>query len=128
MSSEEQNNSKVKVEAQKFEEPASAFDSNILQTLHYVDSSLMMLGMLAETKILLPVISEQHDIDEDFNWFASGQVEIESYRGKYIAIWRKQIVGSGDTAVEAERIARAYFGKDCRPAIVYVPEDDDAML
>jgi hypothetical protein len=82
-----------------------------------------MLTQDLETQIFI-----DYDIKEDFDWFTSGQVETDSYKGKYIAIWRKQIVGDGATALEAERIARAHYGKDCRPAVVYVPENNDSIL
>lgn len=73
-------------------------------------------------------IKEHYDPEEDFEWFTSGKVDTKSFRGKYIAIWKKQIVGSGDTALEVERLAKAYYGEDCRPAIVYVPVEEDSIL
>jgi hypothetical protein len=73
-------------------------------------------------------LNELHDPREDYNWFVSGQVDVSSYRGKYIAIWKKQIVANGDTAVEVERVARYYHGENCKPAIVFVPNKEDVIL
>jgi len=73
-------------------------------------------------------LDEQYDSAEDFKWFTSGKVDTRSFKGKYIAIWKKQIVGSGKTAIEVERLAKAYYGSKCKPAIVYIPEDENSIL
>jgi hypothetical protein len=79
-----------------------------------------------KTRIVFPpVLYKPYDTREDFDWFVSGKLDTDSFKGQHIAIWRRQIVGSGDTSVEAERIAKAYRGDDCRPAIVYVPRDEE---
>jgi Family of unknown function (DUF5678) len=110
---------------QIFDNIPNLCDSQLLQTVNSINSALIVLGFVTESRI--PVITN-YDIEEDFEWYCSGQLNTNSFKGKYIAIWRKQIVGSGETATETERLAKAYFGENCRPAIVYVPEDDSAIL
>lgn len=105
---------------------SNTIDPNVIRAINMAEPALFVLGMLShdlETPIFI-----DYDIKEDYEWFTSGQVEIDSYKGKYIAIWRKQIVGDGETAVEAERIARAHYGNECRPAIVYISENEDSIL
>jgi hypothetical protein len=126
-SSENNNNrdNPVKTEVQTFIDTTNFFDPNMVQISSHIASSLAVLGILDETQRLVPVILEPYDIKQDFDWFASGQVETDSFKGQHIAIWRKQVVGSGETAVEAERIAKAYYGNECSPAIVYIPKDEE---
>ena len=102
------------------------FDANIVETTNYVGMSLVALGILLRSRsVPSSVLFKPYDTKEDFDWFTSGQVETESFKGLYIAIWKKQIVGSGETPLEAERIAKAYHGDDCRPAVVYISNDDE---
>jgi hypothetical protein len=127
MESEEQGQNKVNVsEVQTFDTAPETTDPQLLQAIGHADSALVLLGLNILATVKTPVITN-YDIKEDFEWFASGQLNVKDYKGKYIAVWRKQIVGSGATAVEAERIAQYNF-PDCRPAIVYVPEDENAIL
>lgn len=71
------------------------------------------------------LIEQDNIINEDYDWFVSGELNTDSYKGQHIAIWKKQIVGSGETPLEAERIAKAYYGRDCKPAVVYIPKDEE---
>lgn len=102
------------------------FYANSVETTNYVAASLVVLGMLVPSRaVSSAILYKPYDTREDFDWFTSGQVETHSFKGQHIAIWKKQIVGSGETPLEAERIAKAYHGYDCRPAIVYIPKDDE---
>lgn len=92
----------------------------------YTLAGLALFAFLTNAQML--PLQEYYDPIEDFNWFTSGKIEIESFRGQYIAIWKKQIVGNGRTALEAELLAKARFGNDCRPAVVYIPEDENTIL
>lgn len=102
------------------------FYANSVETTNYVAPSLVTLGMSALSRVVSPaILYKPYDTREDFDWFTSGRVETNSFRGQHIAIWKKQIVGSGETPLEAERIAKARHGYDCRPAIVYIPKDEE---
>jgi Family of unknown function (DUF5678) len=127
MSSTEQEEKLVKNEVHAHD---NLFDFNLVETANQVkdhtDSGLILLGFLAQTKKLVSVMNCQpYDTKEDFDCFTSGQLETDSFKGQHIAIWKKQVVGSGETPLEAERIAKAYYGDDCRPAVVYIPKDEE---
>lgn len=109
-------------EVQTLDSAPSAADPQLLQTISHIESAFIALGILPN--ISTPVITD-YDTKEDFDWFTSGKVETDSFKGKHIALWKKQIVGSGDTPLEAERIAKANNGTDCRPAVVYIPKDEE---
>ncbi len=95
----------------------------------YNDMTTSILELLSKAQTLDDNnISEQYDPIEDFKWYTSGNVDTSSFKGKYIAIWKKQIVGSGNTAIEVERLAKAYCGSQCKPAIIYIPEDETSIL
>ncbi len=117
--------------------PNKGIDTPPNDTLRdYLTTSLALFDALSKVQVLdtrmlipreSPTFALQYDPAQDFKWFASGEVDTSSYKGQYIAIWMKRIVGSGATAVEAERVAKAHY-EDSRPAVVYIPEDEDAIL
>lgn len=115
----------VSMKIQEIESPAIP-TPNAVENLQLITDVKAYLE--SAEKLLKQQEQEQYDVKEDFDWFASGQVNTDSYKGQYIAIWRKMIVGNGSTAIEAERIAKFHYGEDCRPAIVYVAEDEEAIL
>lgn len=95
----------------------------------YNDMTNGLLEILSKAQTVENIdFDEQYDPVEDFKWFTSGDVDTRSFKGQYIAIWKKQIVGSGKTALEVERLAKAYYGSKCKPAIVYIPEDENSIL
>ncbi len=72
--------------------------------------------------------TQQYDINEDFKWYTSGKIDTEKFKDQYIAIWKKQIVANAKTAIDAKKLAKIVCGEDSRPAIVYVPKDENAIL
>ena len=95
----------------------------------YTDMTNSILELLSKAQTIDDsYVNEQHDPIEDFKWFTSGKVDTRSFKGKYIAIWKKQIVGSGNTAIEVERLAKSNCGPQCKPAIIYIPEDETSIL
>ncbi len=98
-----------------------------LRDYEFFAQSLLELASKAQAIDKINV-NELYDPKEDYNWFISGEVDVSSYRGKYIAIWKKQIVANGDTAIEVERLAKFYHGENSKPAIVYVPKKEDTIL
>ena len=111
----------------KFIDPPSNIEPFVMQTYGNISSALVVLGLATQTRSLPPPV-EPYDIAEDFKWFTSGELDTSSFKGKYIAIWKKQVVASGDNAIEAETLAKAYCGEDCRPAVVFIPETEDTVL
>ncbi len=61
----------------------------------------------------------------DFDWYVGHALELdERFGGKWIAIRAEQVVGEGDTAVEASDLA----GQRCGTTdvlLVYVPRDPE---
>jgi hypothetical protein len=116
--------------AQKFINSPLSIELFTVQTYGNISSALILLGLASQTKALPPLESsvEPYDISEDFKWFTSGELDTSSFKGRYIAIWKKQVVASGNDALEVENIAKAYYGEGCRPAIVYISEDDNSIL
>jgi hypothetical protein len=53
--------------------------------------------------------------------------ETAKYAGKYIAIWKKEIIGSGKTGSEARREAKKKI-PDSNPTIAAVPPFDSAFI
>ncbi len=88
---------------------------------------MALLGIANQARTVLPPAME-YDAKADFDWFASGELDTSAFKGKYIAIWKKEVVGSGDSAIEAERLAKANRGQDCNPLSIFVPVEDDAIL
>jgi hypothetical protein len=111
---------------QDFWDSAPALDF-MSQTVGGIESALVLLGFATQTKTVLPPAME-NDSKDDFEWFASGELDSSAFRGKYIAIWRREVVGSGDSAIEAERLARANRGQDCKPLTVFVPQEEETIL
>ena len=61
--------------------------------------------------------------DLELQWLASHPGEVEKHEGKYIAISKDGILGSGDTAGEAlKKAKKAHPGAN--PAIMLVPSGD----
>jgi hypothetical protein len=65
--------------------------------------------------------------EDDFNWFFSEDLDLSSYRGKYVAVYGKRIIGWGETSVEAYNMAKA-FNSQSEPAITYIAESEDVIL
>jgi hypothetical protein len=100
----------------------TSYQNDIANHLAIIDAKTYLAS--AE-ELLREQEQEQYDIKEDFDWFSSGQVNTDVYKGQYIAIWKKRIVGNGNTPLETERIAKFHCGENCRPAIVYIQKDDE---
>lgn len=65
--------------------------------------------------------------EDDFNWFISEDLDLNGYRGKYVAVYGKQIIGWGETSVEAYNMAKG-FNRQSEPSITYIPESEDVIL
>jgi hypothetical protein len=66
-------------------------------------------------------------VDEDFLWFAEHSEDFERYRGKHVAIWKRRVIGYGESAKEAYEMAkRAYH--DSEPTLTYIPIEEELIL
>jgi hypothetical protein len=104
---------------------------NSQNTVNTWISNMDMIALLSLFRMTISQkvsIGENYDINEDFAWYTSGEANTDPFKGQYIAIWKKKIVANAKTAIEVERIAKSLCGENSRPAIVYVPEDKDAIL
>src|SRR5208337_5300003 len=89
-------------------------------------SILDFVSHLELVVIYQPQTPNKQTID-DFDWFVSSDLDLSSYRGKYIAVCDKQIIGVGETSLEAEQMAKAK-NPTGKPALTYIPESEDFIL
>jgi len=79
------------------------------------------IGLVARPKF------EKDRVQGDLEWFASASNELDSFRGKYVAIHDKRIVGWGKTSVDAANMAKRT--RDGEKAIIaYVPGSEASAL
>ncbi len=69
----------------------------------------------------------QRKIENDLDWFASAQTELERFRGQYVAIRNREILGWGVTSIDAYRMAKKKK-PEAEPAIAFVPESEDSVF
>ena len=63
-------------------------------------------------------------MDEDFIWFVRSPKELEEYKGKRVAIWKKKVIGFGDSAKEAYNKAK----KESNPTLAFIPEEEEELI
>ena len=66
----------------------------------------------------------RESVDEDFIWFVGSPEELEEYKGKRVAIWKKKVIGSGDSAKEAYDKAK----KESNPTLAFIPEEEEELI
>jgi len=66
-------------------------------------------------------------VDEDFLWYVGHPKAFEVYRGKHVAIWKKRVVGYGDSAKEAYEKAKKKRPKS-RPTLAFIPREEELIL
>jgi len=59
----------------------------------------------------------KESVDEDFIWFVGSPKELEEYKG--VAIWKKRVIGFGDSAKEAYDKAK----KESNSTLAFIPEE-----
>jgi hypothetical protein len=69
----------------------------------------------------------QPKIESDLDWFASGEADTERFKGMYIAIRNKEILGWGASSQEAYKMAKSKR-PELDPAVTYVPETEDSLF
>ena len=55
-------------------------------------------------------------MNEDFIWFIGSPEELEEYKGKHVAIWKRKVTGFGDSAKEGK--------KESNPSLAFTPEEE----
>lgn len=66
-------------------------------------------------------------VDEDFVWYAENPEAFEDYRGRHVAIWRKRVVGYGDSAKEAYEMAKKKY-PDSKVTLAFIPREEELIL
>ena len=72
-------------------------------------------------------MSDAISVDEDFMWYVEHPEAFEDYRGKHVAIWKKIIVGYGNSAKEAYEMAK----KKCpesKVTLAFIPREEELIL
>ena len=104
--------------------PSNEYAAQHDQT-NLVTTILTMHDILTRAQTLKRM--ELYDPADDFRWFASGSLDTSSFKGQYIGIWKKQVVASGTDAMEVENIVKGRYGDEARPAVVYIPKDEEEV-
>jgi len=73
------------------------------------------------------LVPELENTGSDLEWFASEAYNMSQYRGQYIAIWNRAVIGSGKSASEAYDAAKRR-NREAEPAITYIPEHESALF
>ncbi len=66
-------------------------------------------------------------MSEELNYFASFPEKLRGLRGKHIALIGREVVASGDNAMEVYRKAKEKF-PDKKPVLAYVPREETLVL
>lgn len=66
-------------------------------------------------------------VDEDFLWFAEHPEDFERYRGKHVAIWKRRVIGHGESAKEAYEMAKSAY-PESEPTLTYIPIEEEIIL
>jgi|SRR6266487_2964558 len=124
-----------------FETPKPfTLEPDIHVNLHYFRTQIIILArnMIDLTKQEWPISSAQElyfeplahtatQKDDDLEWFASVSDTLDEFRGQYVAIHDKKIIGSGKTTLDA--LNRAKVAKpEAKPLIAYIPKSARSAL
>ncbi len=63
----------------------------------------------------------------DLEWFASEESALQRFRGKYVAIRERKVIGWGSTPIEAYRMAK-HANPNAEPAITFIPETENTLF
>ena len=99
---------------------------NLDDTMFELD--LMTRGVakfLSDLQFVVVYQAPNKPVADDFDWFVSS--DLSDYRGKYIAVYDKQIIGVGETSLEAEQKAKI-ANPAAKPALTYIPETEDVVF
>jgi len=66
-------------------------------------------------------------VDEDFIWFVRSPKELEEYKGKRVAIWKRKVIVFGDSAKEAyDKTKKEYPVSN--PTLAFIPEEEEELI
>ena len=60
----------------------------------------------------------KESVDEDFIWFIGSPEELEEYKGKHVAIWKRKVTGFGDSVKDNKA------KKESNPTLAFIPEEE----
>lgn len=66
-------------------------------------------------------------LDEDLVWYAEQPEAFQKYKGKHVAIWKRSIIGYGNTAKRAYEMAKKGH-PDSEPTLAFIPEKEELIL
>ena len=66
----------------------------------------------------------KESVDEDSIWFVGSPEEFEEYKGKHVAVWKKKVIGFGDSAKEAYDKAK----KESNPTLAFIPGEEEELI
>jgi hypothetical protein len=76
-------------------------------------------------------LERRHEVQQggssDFEWFASGNADSSKFKGRYVAVYNKQVIGWGETSKEAYDMAKK-AEPHAEPALAYIPENEDSVF
>jgi len=64
----------------------------------------------------------KESVDEDFIWFVGSPKELEEYKGKHVAIWKRKVIGFGDSAKDNKA------KKESNPTLAFIPEEEEELI
>jgi len=62
----------------------------------------------------------KESVDEDFIWFVGSPKELEEYKG--VAIWKKRVIGFGDSAKDNK------VKKESNSTLAFIPEEEEELI
>jgi len=65
--------------------------------------------------------------DEDFIRFVRSPEELEEYKGKHVAIWKRKVIGFGDSAKEAYNKAKKEYPVS-NLTLAFIPEEEEELI
>ena len=66
-------------------------------------------------------------MDEDFIWFVRSPKELEEYKGKHVAIWKRKVIVFGDSAKEAYNKTKKEYPVS-NPTLAFIPEEEEELI
>lgn len=66
-------------------------------------------------------------LDEDLVWYANHAEAFRKYRGKHVAIWKRSVIGYGNTAKRAYEMAKKGY-PDSEPTLAFIPKAEELIL
>jgi len=76
---------------------------------------------------MLFLMSMKAVLDEDLVWYIEHPEAFEKYRGKHVAIWKRSVIGHGNTAKKAYEMAKKGH-PESEPTLAFIPKEEELIL